>query len=790
MLRPNRTSRLDRRRTPDVEALMRPLRGLLPAVLVLSIGAGGLATAYAIFDALVLDPFPYRAPDDLVRIWDDEGLPGYRNLAASEFGSVGRHAQLLSDIAPFLSVTQRIQSTRDADHMRLRGVVTTPGLFRLLGVTNADGSELLPHREAAGQVVLSERLRRLGVVRKRGDDVFIDGERYTVAAITPPGFWFPDAQTDYWLPLLSETPSQDEGWHAPIIGRLAPGADTAAAAGEVQALLNAEDSSPSKAAVRLVSDEARELAAPALGSMQIVAGLLVLLTSANAAWLLAARASRRRRTFAVMAALGASPRHVVRSQVTEAAILTVLSTPIAVGIAWLGIHYIVVRGAAHVPSLLGASVTSGVVVTGALGASVLACLAMVPASWIAFSAARDRQLLHLAKEAGPPRAEFSLMLVQASVVVALAMLAVTLGLGFGALMEANVGFRRTDSVVVEFTSGGPVNAGTRVSEFEALQTELSSRGIDAAIINASPLSDREQLTSVSHPLTGSTVMIGLKVMTSNYLDVSGLELLSGRPLSDASPGQLLLNDAAARFLFGASDAAGRSLRHGASAWTVSGVVKSVRHRSLFDDARPEAYVLYRDVASFSPKAAEFATGRFFVIAADSAGGPQTIDLVRTISGSVLPDARFASASHFKDLLRQAAGERPALVEAVSGVSAAAILVMIAGLYGMFAQAVTRRSREIAIRMSLGATPRRIAIERLRPALSIWAAATLLGVLMFAWGDRLLAFSLAAPAGLPQPPFTLVALLASGILLLTIAAAAMGPVRRAARLQPGPLLKAD
>lgn len=768
---------------------MRSLRALLPSVLVLSIGAGGFAAAYSIFDAVVHEPLPYRTPDTLVRIWDEEGLPGYRNLAASEFAKVRRHARLLSDVAPFLPVVQRIQSTPDDEPLRTRGVVTTPGLFRLLGVTAPDGDEVLPYPESAVQVVVSERLHRIGVVRKRGDELLIDGARYTVAAIMPSGFWFPDAQTDYWLPLLSETPAHDEGWHAAIIGRLVPGVNPGAAADEVQALLNA-GGGQSKAAVARLSTEARELAAPALRSMQIAVGLLILLTTANAAWLLAARASRRRREFAVMAALGASQRHVVRSQVVDAATLAVLSAPIAVGLAWLGVHYVVVRGAAYVPSLLGATITPGVVVTTALGAVVFASLAIVPASWIAFSAGRDRHLLHLARETGTPRAELGLMVVQASVVVALAMLAVTLGLGFSALMQANVGFKRTDTVVVEFTGRELVPAATRVSQFEALQAALSARGTIAAIVNASPLSDREQLTSVSQPLTGSTVMIGLKVMTPNYLDVSGLELLTGRPLNHEGEGQLLLNEAAAQYLFGTRDAMGRSLRLGVTAWNVAGVVKSVRHRTLFDAARPEAFVLYRDLTSLSPNATEFATRRFFVIATDSAGTGKTIELVRTISGSVLPDARFASASHFKDLLRQAAGERPALVEAVSGVSTTAIFVMIAGLYGMFAQAVNRRSREIAIRMSLGATPRRIAVERLRPALSIWISSTMLGVTIFIWSDRVLAFSLAASAGLPEPPLSLVAFLASGILLLTIAAAAMGPVCRAARVQPGPLLKVE
>lgn len=768
----------------------RALRGLLSPALVLAIGVGGLTAASAVFQAAVARPLPYASPEMLVRIWDANSLSGFRTLSAEQFRAIRSSSQHIAEMAPFVTIEQSIQAMPGADGRRVRGVLTSAALFDVLGTASANGTPVIVRDDLRAQVVVSDRMRQAGIVEAPGDEILIDGIPHQVIAVMGGAFWFPDATTNYWLPALSETPAADEGWHAPVIARLAQGVEEPEALGEVRALLTSANAD-ALAVIRSVREEARSQAYPALASMRAAVSLLLLLTLCSVAWLLAAQATHYRHRFALMSAFGAGQWHIFHTQVLRALSLASIALPLGLMIGWVALRYVVERAGPFLPTVVGSSLTLQVVLITSACTLILSAIAMTPSAWIARTAGQDRGLLHSTKNGGPRFGETGLMIAQSSVVMALAMNAIALAWGFGALMNANVGFGRTDNVVIGFTGAEGVSSGL-ASQFESLQSALSTYEIPAAVVNANPLSEREQLTSLRRPLDGETVMVGLKTVTSNYFEIVGMEAVNGRLLNDGDAGQgsLMLNEAAARFLFGEAAVGGRQLRASSSDWQIVGVVKSVRQRSLFDEPRPELYVLYRDLPRLSPKAAEIAARRYFVVARDGHGTGRTTELVRALSSSALPGARLESAAHFRSLVEAAAEERPVLLEAVSGIGLTALALLAAGLYAMFSQAVQRRRREIAIRMSLGARPRRILLEQLRPAVFIWLASTVIGALAYRWGTGLISASLLASPDLPDRPFPVLLGVSSGVLLIAMLLAALRPLIQASHVQPAAVLKAE
>lgn len=767
----------------------------LPLVLaVLSIGVGALSAAYVVGETLFFKPLPYPHADRLVRTWNGRTDTGYRTLAAQEFAVLLEGSTLLAAAAPYAPVEQRLGDGSGGDGNRLRGLLTTPRLFEVLGVSpsvqwiNLDEAQ----RGATPPIVVSERLRRTGMVRgAQGELIYLDGLAHELVAVMPADFWFPDPQTDYWLPLLGESSAATAGWQAPVVARLSPAATPASAGQEVRALFDREG----RAGEPVVQEYSRQLVdpvRPAFRDVQRAVGFLAVLIVANLGWVFVARARRLEQACALRGALGSPPSDAMVGRVLEAAMIGVLSVPLAMLIAWAGVRYVTAQGSAFVPRLAEAEMTGTAVLVALIVSLVLMGLASVPALGIAARAAGSVDLLHrLTPSASGSRAELALMAVQAALVVTLTTHTLALVLGLDALLRDNVGFARTDAVVVAF-AGATDEPAAAVVQIEDIVAGLQAGGVRAAATSVIPLSGRDHLVNASltrqEKLAGVATMVGVRAVTTDYFGVLGFPLSRGRGFADDDhgAGAVIVNEALARHLFGSIDVVGRALHLGDADATIVGVVRSIRHRGLFETPRPEAYVPYRNVATVSPPTATGAVRQFFIVARDAHGTEQTIRHVTEHAAQAASGARLGGAWHFRDLVRQAAGERPLVVRLVSAMGGLAVLLMGVGCYGMFVLAIRRREREMAIRMSLGASPGRIVVQSLRPAAMVCVSGCALGTLLFVLSSRLLG------ASLPGADFTsgstTAALLAWGVLVATVLLAVLRPLWMAARVDPVHVLR--
>lgn len=779
--------------------LRRSPRELPALVVVLSLGVGALSAAFIVIHTLLLKPLPYPQPEQLVRIWNAAAGSGYRNLSGPHFAVLSEGNTLLAGAAPYVSLDQWAARGETPDgRVRLRGVLTTARLFRILGVSPS--VQWVPALDEAilsamPAVIISERVRQKGLVRGTpGERLYIDGTAYTVAAVMPPEFWFPDPQTDYWLPLLSESGAATAAWEAPVIARLSPGVTVEAVQAQMVSLFS-HSGSPVAPVVRGYWRELVEPARPALRNVQWAVGLLLLLTCVNLAWVFAARARRSERIFAIMGALGATPQGLVLTRIVEAVAVAVVSLPSAALVAWMAVRYVGARGSAYLPRLSETGL-SGMALLFAVAASLsIVCAAAWPALVVAVRSSRRQDLLQRLNGRGHAWADQPLMVLQAGIVVALAMQGLVLTLSLRAVLNANVGFEHTNSVVVGFSTRSAGDASPTIYQIETLGHALAADGTEAAVTSASPLSGRDVLTNASltseQKLQGEATIVGLRAVTRNYFGIVGLPLISGRLFAsgDEGTGTVVVNEALAMQLLGSVDAVGRRIHLGNSDLTIAGVVKSIRHRGLFEEPRPEAYVMYRDLPALSAMAATTAVSRFFVVARDTSGTTDIIRRVRAARDQVLPDGREEGAWHFRDLVETAAGERPLVVQIVSAIDVLALLLMAAGFYGMLAYSLARRRREIAIRMSIGATPARVALESLRPAAALWVGGSGLGWTLFMVLSRTLGTPLVS-TGASGVSMTQVMPLAAGVLLITLSAASVRPVLAAIRIDPVSVLKTE
>lgn len=774
--------------------LSRSPRELAGLVIVLSLAVGALSAALIVIHTLLFKPLPYPQPEQLIRVWNAAATSGYRNLSGPQFAILNEGATLLTAAAPYASLEQWASRDATGDRVRLRGVLTTAGLFPTLGV--APSLQWVPTLDEATlgalqAVIVSDRLRRKGLLRgTHGERLNVDGTAYTVVAVMPSEFWFPDPQTDYWLPLLSGPGASTAGWEARVIARLSPGATPEAAQAQIASLFS-HSSTP---VVPVVGGYRRELvdaARPALRNAQQAVGLLLLLSCMNLAWMFAARARRSERTFAIMAALGAAPRGLILARLAEAAVVGAGSLPLAALIAWLAVRYVSIHGT-DLPRLSEAGMSGWALLMALVASLTIVCVAASPSMVIAVRSSRRHDLLQRLNPGGRSFRDLPFMVLQAGLVVALAMQGLVLTLSLRAVLNQNVGFAHTNSVVMHFSakSAGPTPV---LSQFESLRGALLANGVEAAVTSSSPLSGRDVLTNASltgeQKRRGEATMVGLRAVTPNYFGIVGLPLLRGRFfVPEDETGAVVVNDVMAMRLLGSVDAVGRRFHLGNSDLAIVGVVKSIRHRGLFEEPRPEAYVRYRDLPAVSPLTSKTAVLQFFVVAGDQRGTAETIRRIRTARDHAVPDAREEGAWHFRDLVEAASGERPLIVQVVSAIGALALLLMAAGFYGMLAHSIASRQREIAIRMSLGATPARVAIESLRPAAALWVGGCGLGWGFFVVLSRTAEASLLS-AGAPAVSMIQVMPLAAGVLLIAVLAASVRPVVTASRTDPVSVLRA-
>ncbi|MEW5984073.1 MAG: ABC transporter permease [Acidobacteriota bacterium] len=795
----------------------------LVAVLTMALGIAAATVLFSVVNGVLVSPLPWPDSDRLVRV--SETREGGNNrfpqmLTNASYLALAQESQSLSAIAAFRR--ERLTLSGSGETERLRVAAVTPSLFPLLEAAPLVGRRFEPHEEREPLVALSYSLWQQrfngdeGVV---GKPIQLDGRPYTVVAVMPRDFDFPDRDSQAWVPyyvppVLGDNPNTRAIALFSAIGRLSPLAtpDQATAESTTRAR-TAPDlgmvgiavyGTRGAATVTVVpwhdamTDEVR----PALLVLLAGVGLLLAAATANVASVQLARATSRRREAAVRSALGAGAGRLLRQLLIENLIVGLAGG--AIGLAMAAAFH------QALPSLLpedfprlDAIAIDLRVALVALGLSLAAGLAfgLMPA-WqtrrvdLVTSLSEDS----LAPVGGGARSRLTrvralVMAVQVAIACVLLIGASLLGRTFAALLDADRGYDPSNLLTAELSMPDEAFTPERRAQILAglLERLRSNPAVHfAAYSTTLPLIARESLMGFSIPPRGGSseatqVQAMVRMVSPGYFESLGMRIVAGRGFTEtdtmtARPVIVVNRVLADRYL--GRNPVGQELPPNASGGEgnpslVVGIVDNVRIRSATDEPQPELYFCALQRRAGFGSSVAYLTIR---TAADPhALVPTLRALVREQGDMVALDGVTTMGDRLVASLSQ-----PRLNAVVMGAFAFFTLAIAGvGLFGVLSYSVAQRSRELGVRAALGATPGTIVSMVVRQGLTITVAGAAAGLVAAYWLSRLIAASLYGV--LPGDPVSFAA--AAALLILVALVSCAVPAHRAARVDPQRVLRA-
>lgn len=794
------------------------------AIVALALGIGATTAMFAVIYAFLLRPLPYANPGQLVML-QSRGVTTGNDLGVNylDFRDWQKQSRSFSDLAFFnLKWNGNVESPAGSTET-LTTTFATANLFSLLGVQPMLGRDLTPadDEEKAPKVMLiSEGLWKKifgGDPNIIGRDIRLDGTPRTVVGVMPTGFRFP-SQTDVWVPVGSvfgmawtsgSSPSnRDRSWRSDqAIARLKPGATMQTAQSEMSVIaerLAQQYPDTNKlvgAAVVPLRDHIVGNIRFSLLVLLAACGGVLLIACANVSQLLLARATTRERELAVRAALGASRRRLARQALTESALLALIGSAVGALLAvWL-VDVVARTIPVELPFWIRIDLNPSV-----LGVTILvSCLTtLLAGSLPAFQSARVEIAQSMKSTSGPvvgagTRARELLTAGQVAISIVLLVGASLVLRSLLNLHHVNPGFDPNHVVrmVINPTYQGDELEQTRVDRYARLLERLSEMpGVESVAANNWPPFvpqgpwNRSQVVDETQPVASPSLnpVANFQTVSPDYFRVLRIPLVRGRFFSGADklggPRVCIVSERLAKALWPNEDPIGRKLR---AQWpgttgepnhtmTVVGVVGDVRDQALEREAGPG---LYRPSLQGAGK------GMYFL--ARARGNP--LALVPAIRHQIAATAPEAGAFNFVSLEQEVANSlwQSRLRGWLLGFfSIVALALAATGLYGAVAYSVAQRTREIGVRMALGAT--RAAVLRL--VLGQGMRAVAFGVLAGIAGafvvSRLLSASLFGIGANDLASYAGAAIL----LATTAAVAALIPARRASQVNPMEALRAE
>ena len=785
------------------------------AIFVLALGIGASTAIFSIVDAVLWRQLPFAEADRVVSITEQRPREGTTTgpVSPADYFDWRRMSGAFSAMSAEQDLALNLSGAGDPE--RLIALAVTPEFLDTIGIVPAAGRGFVKgddDPEDHRRVLLTDALWRGrfgGDSNVVGRSILLDGRSYLVVGILPSRFWWPTAP-DILVPLaLDDHDRALRGAHfLNVTARLGRNVTLEQARADLDRIgRQLAQEHPAENAhhapyVRPIRAALVEGSRTPLLVLLGAVGLVLLIACANVATLLLARTASRRQELAIRSAIGAGRLRLVRQLLTESILLALLGGAVGVALA----AWAVALGRARLPAQFQA--LPGVSTIGIDARVLLAALATVLVTGMLFGALpavarRDGASPDaLNKEsrgtAGVPARWIRSALVVSELAVSVILLAgaILLIVSFRNLTSVSPGFSAQALVSSRvFLSAGRYSEFPRtVAFYDALLTRLRSTPevTHAALTTALPFSgldERLDLQIENRVANDAEPMrVHPRLISPDYFATLGVPLVSGRALTDddgdGRQDVAIINEAAARRYWHGDDPIGSRVSIGApDEWrTIVGVVGSVRHAGLDAGPEPEAYMPYRQ--PFTSLGSSFPRNLTVIVrtaGTESAAG----SLLRSTVHAIDPQQPMGSIQTMDHLIGASVAPRRLDLLLLTGFAAVAILLTGAGLYGVMAYLVTQRTKEIGVRMALGAAPRSVLTMVLREAGWLTCAGLVAGLV----GARALTGILATMLfGVSAADPRVYASVAIGLAAVALLAVAM-PARRATRVDPVAALRA-
>ena len=781
------------------------------ATLTLALGIGANTAIFSVASGVLLRPLPYPSPGELAMVWMDNAriqlkedwhsYPGYDDYK--------RRNTTFQDLAIFNNRSTTISDGGDPE--RVIGAHCSSNLFSLLGVAAMRGRVFTAEEDRPGAnnvVVISHALwqRRFGGRQDVIDStITLNGRPMKVLGVMPPGFAFPAVTTEFWVPTAptdQQTSNRGSLW-LQVIGRRKPGVSVAQAQADLGRI--ADDivrTNPGQKGYGVYIVDYREQIVgrvrPAILVLLGAVGFVLLIACTNVANLLMARASARERELALRAAIGADRSRLIRQLLTESLLLSTIGGLAGLALAWSGLRALIRLAPADLPRLNAIAIDVPVLIFAGFAVIATGLLfGLLPA----LQAARSSVVPTL-KEGGRSATATGRGLRRGLVALEVA-LAVILLVGAGLMIRSFIKLQQVD---LGFAPDHVLSArlalyGERyrqpaaVVDFyrQVLERLNASPGVEGAaaigtvFLSATPNSTNFSIEGRPDFAPEDAVEVPVDAVSPGYFKVMRVPLRKGRFFDERdaadAPRTVIINETMARKFWPNEDPIGRRMAYGSlspqSQWMeIVGVVADSRRTGYESVVRPETYL---------PHAQSPNGGMMLVVRATGERDAQSVSpAVREAVRAIDTTVALQAVRPLTDLLVDMTAQRRlnTVLLAVFGVVAG--LLSAVGIYGVLAYSVAARTRELGVRVALGASRMSILGLVLGEGLmlaGIGLVAGLAGALALTRTLQTLVYQVST-----VDPATFAAI--GGVAALVSLAACLVPAWRALRVDPILALRAD
>jgi predicted permease len=775
------------------------------AILTLALGIGANSAIYSLVDGILLRPLPYPHPDELVSVTGSYPKGGFAAM---------RDDVRTMDVASY-SEGHQFNVTGQGEPFRLNTTSVSGELMTVLGVRAELGRTFNAGDDRPGldaMVLLSHAAweQRFGqdpsIV---GRPVVLDGVSRQIIGVMPPDFAFPSRTTDVWIPLRNEPANVVSYWAGdfmPVIGRLRPGSTVDHARAEIRLF---QPRVSSMFPWTMPADWNRDVSVIELrqgmvtdvrGRLLMLLGavaLVLLIACANVANLTLSRAASREKEMAIRSALGAGRGRLAGQLLTESVVLASLGGLVGLGFAAGGVTLLKSLLPAETPRLLDVQldwrvvgVTSVVAVVSGLVFGLLPALQVSRGVVVSGRTSGRGTILSVSQ-----RLRNGLVLSEVALAVLLVIGAGLLIRSLWTLSHLNPGFHSEQVVTARITPNDSFcrDVDRCLAFYRTLVDNVrAAPGVTgAALVNTPPLGGQIAKRSIEiegyvAPPTKALPLFWLDIISPDYFRVMGIPMLAGSAFSEAdysgNPPVAIVSAATARRFWSDGTAIGRRIRFvGETDWrTVVGVVTDV-HAYDLERAEPE-WIEGTAYVPWSPRAT-VEGGRVpaqMTIAVRTASTQAQVDAtLRGLVRALNPEAPVSDVRTMQAAIQDAVAAPASTTSLFAMFAAVALLMGLVGIYGVVSYLVSRRTREIGIRVALGASRQQVLWLVIREGAMVSAAGIAIGLLAALVLTRALSSELHGVSPLDPVTYGSVAIVMA---VVTLAACAV-PTRRALRVDP-------